>query len=82
MCWPADWIGSSSARVKRGVMAAIETPAWQDLCAGNHGKLDIAVTALLARGQAEGGIREGVDAADVILLLGGLGLPRFDGQGQ
>ncbi|WP_169945311.1 TetR/AcrR family transcriptional regulator [Microbispora sp. H11081] len=60
------------ARVKRGVMAAVEASAWQDLYADNHSKLDNALTALLAKGQAEGEIREGVDAADVILLLGAL----------
>lgn len=60
------------ARVKRGVMAAIEASAWQDLYADNHRKLDDALTALLEKGQADGEIREGVDAADVILLLGAL----------
>ncbi|WP_432872093.1 TetR/AcrR family transcriptional regulator [Microbispora rosea] len=60
------------ARVKRGVMAAIEASAWQDLYADNHSKLDNALTALLTKGQAEGEIHEGVDAADVILLLGAL----------
>ena len=60
------------ARVKRGVMAAIEASAWQDLYADQHGRLDEALTALLERGAAAGEVREDVDAADVILLLGGL----------
>ncbi|WP_410670854.1 TetR/AcrR family transcriptional regulator [Amycolatopsis sp. cmx-4-68] len=60
------------ARVKRGVMAAIEASAWQDLYAGQHHRLDEALGTLLDRGQAAGEVREGVDAADVILLLGAL----------
>ena len=60
------------ARVKRGVMAAIEASAWQDLYAGQHGRLDEALTTLLDRGKAEGEVREDIDAADVILLLGAL----------
>jgi hypothetical protein len=42
------------ARVKRGVMAAIEASAWQDLHADNRSKLDNALTTLLTKGQAEG----------------------------
>ena len=60
------------ARVKRGVMAAIEASAWQDLYADNHDRLDEALTELLARGKAAGEVRGDVDAADVILLLGAL----------
>jgi hypothetical protein len=60
------------ARVKRGVMAAIEASAWQDLYADNHGRLDEAVTELLDRGKAVGELRADIDAADVILLLGAL----------
>jgi AcrR family transcriptional regulator len=60
------------ARVKRGVMAAIEASAWQDLYADNHGRLDEALTELLAQGKAAGEVRGDVDAADVILLLGAL----------
>ncbi|WP_028935785.1 TetR/AcrR family transcriptional regulator [Pseudonocardia spinosispora] len=60
------------ARVKRGVMAAIEASAWQDLYADQHGRLDDALTTLLDRGVAAGEVREDVDAADVILLLGAL----------
>lgn len=60
------------ARVKRGVMVAIEASAWHGLYADNSSKLDDALTALLTRGQAAMEIREGVDAADVILLLGAL----------
>jgi AcrR family transcriptional regulator len=59
-------------RVKRGVMAAIAASAWQDLYADNHGRLDVAFTTLLDQGKARGELREDVDAADVILLLGAL----------
>ncbi|KAA9155671.1 TetR/AcrR family transcriptional regulator [Amycolatopsis acidicola] len=60
------------ARVKRGVMAVIEASAWQDLYAGQHHRLDEALATLLSRGQAAGDVRQGIDAADVILLLGAL----------
>ena len=60
------------ARVKRGVMAAIEASAWQDLYADNHDRLDEALTELLARGKTAGEARGDIDAADVILLLGAL----------
>ncbi|WP_261566637.1 TetR/AcrR family transcriptional regulator [Frankia gtarii] len=60
------------ARVKRGVMAAIEASAWQDLYADHHGRLDEALTAMLDRGTAAGEVRDDIDAADVILLLGAL----------
>jgi AcrR family transcriptional regulator len=60
------------ARVKRGVMAAIEASAWRDLYSGQHHRLDEALGMLLDQGKAAGQVREEVDAADVILLLGAL----------
>ncbi|MFB9682931.1 TetR/AcrR family transcriptional regulator [Amycolatopsis plumensis] len=67
------------ARVKRGVMAGIAVPAWQDLYAGQHHRLDDALETLLDRGKAAGEIRDRVDAADVILLLGALSrIPEAD----
>jgi AcrR family transcriptional regulator len=60
------------ARVKRGVMAAIEASAWQDLYTDHHGRLDEALTTLLDRGTAAGEMRDDIDATDVILLLGAL----------
>lgn len=59
-------------RVKRGVMAAIEAPAWRDLYSDQHHRLDDALGTLLDRGRAAGQVRDGVDAADVFLLLGAL----------
>jgi AcrR family transcriptional regulator len=60
------------ARVKRGVMTAIEASAWHDLHSDQHHRLDEALGALLDRGKATGEVRDEVDAADVILLLGAL----------
>lgn len=60
------------ARVKRGVMAAIEASAWHDLYSDQHHRLHESLGMLLDRGKAAGQVREGIDAADVILLLGAL----------
>jgi AcrR family transcriptional regulator len=60
------------ARVKRGVMAAIEASAWHDLYADHHHRLDEALEMLLDQGKAAGQVRAEVDAADVLLLLGAL----------
>lgn len=58
------------ARVKRRVIAAIDASAWQDLYAGQHGRLDRALAGLLERGRASGELRGDVDATAFILLLG------------
>lgn len=60
------------ARVKRGVMAAIEAAAWHDVYSDQHHRLDEAVGTLLDRGKEAGQVREEVDASDVIRLLGAL----------
>ncbi|GAA3543874.1 TetR/AcrR family transcriptional regulator [Amycolatopsis ultiminotia] len=60
------------ARVKRGVMAAIEASAWRDLYSDQHHRLDEALETVLQSGKAAGEVRDDVDAADVILLLGAL----------
>jgi AcrR family transcriptional regulator len=69
-CW-MEWL-VEYARVKRGVMAAIEASAWRDVHAGQHHRLDEALGALLDRGKAACQVRDDVDAVDVILLLGAL----------
>ncbi len=69
-CWLQRLLGY--ARVKRGVMAAIEAAAWDDIYVGQHHRIDDALGALLERGRIAGQIRDEVDAADVILLLGAL----------
>jgi hypothetical protein len=53
-------------------MAAIEASAWRDLSSGQHSRLDEALGTLLDQGKAAGQVREEVDAADVIFLLGAL----------
>jgi hypothetical protein len=74
-CWMQRLV--EYARVKRGVMAAIEASTWRDLYSGQHHRLDEALGALLDRGKAVGQVREEVDATDVILLLGALSrIPR------
>jgi len=60
------------ARVKRGVMAAVEASTWRDLYSEQHHRLDDALDELLTRGRAAGEVREGIDATDVVLLLGAL----------
>ena len=60
------------ARVKRGVMAAIEASAWRELYSSQHNRLDEALGALLDQGARSGAIRADVDVTDVILLLGAL----------
>lgn len=69
-CWLERLV--EYARVKRGVMAAIEASAWHDLYSGQHHRLDAALGTLLDRGRSTGDVRGEVDAADVILLLGAL----------
>lgn len=56
------------ARVKFGVIAAVEASVWQDIGAQTPGKLGEALTALLAAGRADGVLRDDVDSRDVILL--------------
>lgn len=56
------------ARVKFGVMAAVEASVWQDIGSSTMGKLGEALTALLAAGRANGSLRADVDSRDVILL--------------
>ena len=58
------------ARVKRGVLAALEAPAGRDLAAKSHAAISDAVTLLLDAGKAAGTLRDDVDARDVILLIG------------
>ena len=58
------------ARVKRGVLAAVEGSVGQDLSVRSHGPIGDALTLLLDAGQADGTIRPDVDARDVIILIG------------
>lgn len=69
-CWLQRLV--EYARVKRGVMAAIQASAWRDVHSEQHHRLDEALGTLLDQGKAAGQVREEIDAADVILLLGAL----------
>ena len=69
-CWLQRLV--EYARVKRGVMMAIEASAWLNLYPDQHHRLDEALGTLLDRGKEAGQVRADVDAADVILLLGAL----------
>ncbi len=56
------------ARVKRGVIAAVEASVWGDISAHTPGKLAEALDALLDAGRSQGLLRDDVDSRDVILL--------------
>ena len=58
------------ARVKRGVIAAVEVALWRDLTDRSLGPIGAALTQLLDAGKADGTIRPDVDARDVIVLIG------------
>lgn len=56
------------AKVKRGVIQAVEASVWAGLSAQTHSKLGSALGALLEAGRAAGALRDDVDPRDVILL--------------
>ena len=58
------------ARIKRGVLAAVEVGVWQPLTTHSLGPIGDAVTTLLDAGKTDGTIRPDVDARDVIILIG------------
>ena len=57
------------ARVKRGVLAALEPNSWNELAAGHTGPIGEAIDLLLAAGRAEGTIRDDAGSRDVLILL-------------
>ncbi|WP_432251722.1 TetR/AcrR family transcriptional regulator [Streptomyces sp. HNM1019] len=61
------------AGIKRGVLAALEPVAWQDLVADSRNPVEGALTHLLNAGKAAGSLRADVDAHGVLLLIGYLG---------
>ncbi|MDQ0753903.1 AcrR family transcriptional regulator [Streptomyces africanus] len=67
------------AEIKRGVLAALEPAAWQDLVAHSHNPIEDALGHLLDAGKAAGSIRADVDAHGVLLLIAYLG--RLDREG-
>ena len=56
------------ARVKGGVMDAVQDSVWADLSSHTHGKLGRALTELLEAGRAADVLRSDIDPRDVILL--------------
>ncbi|MFE3323323.1 TetR/AcrR family transcriptional regulator [Streptomyces sp. NPDC059176] len=58
------------AEIKRGVLAALEPAAWQDLVAHSHNPIEGALGLLLDAGRAAGSLRADVDAHGVLLLVG------------
>ncbi len=56
------------ARVKSGVIDAVEDAVWADLSSQTHGKLTLALTELLSAGSSAGVLRADVDPRDVVLL--------------
>ncbi|MFC4015031.1 TetR/AcrR family transcriptional regulator [Nonomuraea purpurea] len=61
------------AEIKRGVLAALEPAAWQELVAHSENPIEGALALLLDAGKAAHTIRADVDAHGVILLIAYLG---------
>lgn len=66
------------ARIKRGVLTAVEASAADSLAADSEGPISRAIGALLDAGRRDGSLRADVDARDVILLIGSLTRLRED----
>lgn len=58
------------ARVKRGVLAALEPTSGHELAASHTGPIGEAIDLLLDAGRKEGTIRADVDSREVLILLG------------
>jgi AcrR family transcriptional regulator len=61
------------AEIKRGVLAALEPAAWQDLVDHSHNPIEGALGHLMDAGKAAGSLRADVDAHGVLLLIAYLG---------
>ena len=57
------------ARVKRGMMAAVQSGLSRDLTGQSLGRIGEAVQLMLDAGKSDGTIRDDIDARDVILLI-------------
>jgi AcrR family transcriptional regulator len=57
-------------RVKHGLGEALHTAAAQDAVNETYGPVEAAVGALLRACESDGGMRPGLDPADVLLLMG------------
>lgn len=58
------------ARVKRGVLAVLEPASGTELATSHTPRIGEAIAVLLEAGQKEGAIRDDIDEADVLVLLG------------
>ncbi len=58
------------ARVKRGVLAALEPTSGHELAESQVGSIGGAIGLLLAAGKEQGSVRPDVDVQDVLVLLG------------
>ena len=58
------------ARIKRGVLAALEPSSGHGLTADHAGTIGEAIDLLLEAGKREGTIRTDVDSEEVLILLG------------
>jgi len=61
------------AEIKRGVLAALEPAAWQDLVAHSQNPIEGALGHLLDAGKTAGSIRTDVEAHGVLVLIAYLG---------
>ena len=61
------------ARVKNGVLTAVEADVWRGLTARSASTVGEALDVLLDAGRADGSVHEDVDARTVITLVAGLG---------
>jgi AcrR family transcriptional regulator len=59
---------ASYARVKLGVMAAVDSSVWSEVSSRTPSHLAEALTALLGAGAADGSLRGDVEPRDVVLL--------------
>jgi AcrR family transcriptional regulator len=58
------------ARVKRGLIAAVEATVWRELTDASIARITSAIDELLQAGHRTGDVRNDVDARDVTLLIG------------
>ncbi|MBS2534219.1 TetR/AcrR family transcriptional regulator [Catenulispora sp. NF23] len=66
------WLGEVAdyARVKRGLIAAVEATVWHELTDASITRVASAIDELLRAGRQAGAVRDDVDARDVTLLIG------------
>ncbi|MEU3521620.1 TetR family transcriptional regulator [Streptomyces sp. NPDC006654] len=66
------WLGEVAdyARVKRGLIAAVEATVWRELTDASITRITSAIDELLQAGRRTGDVRNDVDARDVTLLIG------------